>query len=219
MRDVSSSDVFVGLAVQREYLDGGIQPCANSAALPRAVRQLMVLSRWSGQRMLSCVDVHRPHDIGDGFVGLGFDDAAPCSKMPSYCLLPKRTVVQSDNCLCVPLDLLEKHQQAVFVKVHKDPFTNPKLERLFTELPARRFVVFGAPLESSVRLLVLGLLRRSRRVLIVEDACGYFRQSEAAMTLRQLHVKGAEISSADTYVRDAVARLSQRPRRRRRSVA
>lgn len=223
MPELSSQDVLVDLCVQREYLADGPHRCANADALQRGVRQMMVMARWSGCPVMSCIDVHRTHDIGEDYVGMGFEDVPPLEKMPGYTLLGRHLVVENDNCLCMPLDILERVQQAIFVKVHKDPFTNPKLERLFTEMPARRFVVFGAPLESSLRLLVLGLLRRNRKVVIVEDSCGFFHEQEATMVLRQLNVKGAELLTSEAYVQDAVARLSQRPRsarwKGRRSVA
>jgi hypothetical protein len=142
--------------------------------------------------------------------------------MPAWTLLSDHVVVECDNGLWAPLDILERHQQAIFVKVHKDPFTNPKLERLFTEMPARRFVVLGMPLESSLRLLVLGLLRRNRRVVIVEDSCGYFESTAAALVLRQLNVKGAELRTAETYTSEAASCLNPPARsrlRRGRSVA
>ncbi|MBI5865219.1 MAG: isochorismatase family protein, partial [Planctomycetes bacterium] len=193
--------------------------CTNSTTVTRNVRHLMAFARWSQTPVLSCVDSHRPNDIGGDFVskvGCG----CPRDRMAPGTVLPRNQVIESDNCLSISLSVLLQTQQAIFTKVHKDPFTNPKFERLLTEMPARRFVIFGIPLESSLRLLALGLLMRGRRTLLIEDACGFFNEAEAGMAMSQLGVKGAETLAADSYVRDAIMHLSQRRgRRRRRNVA
>jgi nicotinamidase-related amidase len=120
-------------------------------------------------------------------------------KVP-FSLLPDRIWVDSDNCLCVSLEILQRHQQVILVKEHRDPFTNPKLDRLLTELPIRRFVVFGVSLENSVRLAALGLLLRHRRVAVVHDACGWWNAEDGAMALRQLTAKGCELVSTQQLV-------------------
>lgn len=221
--DLAGADVLMNLGLQREFLCGGIQCCANAAELTRRVRHLMALTRLGGLPTLTCIDVHRPHDLGDDYVPPGFECDEPIEKMLACTILPNHTIVQPDNSLHMELDILVRAQQAIFTKVHRDPFTNPKIDRLMTEMPARRFVVFGVPLETSLRLLVLGLLRRNRRVVIVQDACGYFAEADASMVLRQLHVKGAELTTVDSYVREETARSQQRSARgrwrRRRSVA
>jgi nicotinamidase-related amidase len=179
----------------------------------------MAYARWSRTPVLTCIDTHRPHDIGDNYV-MAAGRGSPLERMLSGTLLPRHRLVECDNCLSISLEVLDQTQQAIFTKVHKDPFTNPKFDRLMTEMPTRRFVVFGVPLESTIRLLVLGLIMRGRRVLVIEDACGFFRDAEASMTLRQLCVKGAELQTSDEYVRESMAQLTQRRvRRRRRDVA
>ncbi len=220
MVDFVGADIYIDMCVQREYLaPSSPTRCANSELVGKNVRHLMAFARMSNVPVLSCVDSHRPHDIGDNFVAIR-GGGSPQERMLPGTVLPKHVVVESDNCLNMPLDILQRAQQAIFTKVHKDPFTHPKLDRLLTELPARRLIVFGVPLETSVRLLVLGLILRGRRVVLVRDACGYFDESGAMMTCRQLEVKGAEVMSAEAYVGSAVMLMSQRRnRRRRREVA
>lgn len=220
MSDLARTDVLVDMCVQREYVAAeSPQRCANAVNVVRSVRHVMAYARWSRTPVLTCVDTHRPHDIGDEYV-MASGEGSPVDRMLPGTLLPRHRLVESDNCLNMSLDVLVQTQQAIFTKVHRDPFTNPKFDRLLTEMPTRSFVVFGVPLESTIRLLVLGLIMRGRRVVLIEDACGYFRDAEAAMTLRQLNVKGAQLQTADQYVRDAMAQLTQRRvRRRRRDVA
>lgn len=219
----AKTDVLVDLCVQQEYLLGnGKPPCNNAAQVAGNTKHLMALARWSKNPVLTCVDVHRPHDIGNEYVHAD-TDASPLSHMAPFTLLPDHVVVESDNFLCMPLDVFAQHQQVIFSKVHKDPFTNPKFDRLLTEMPARRFVIFGIPLECSLRLLALGLLRRMRRVTVIHDACGTWDDDNAAMTLRQLDVKGAQVVSTEAYIAEATQRASSQRSglrlRNRRSVA
>lgn len=219
MGDLGKSDVLVDMCVQREYFHpDSPHRCMNAGPVSKTVRKMMAFARWARTPVLSCIDTHRPHDIGSEFVTAA-GDGSPIDRMIGGTLLPRHTLIESDNCLCIALDVLKDRQQAIFTKVHRDPFTNPKLERLLTEMPARRFVLFGVPLESSLRLLALGMLMRGRRVMLIEDGCGYYRDTEASMVLRQLAVKGCEIMPSEHYIRDAVAVASNRRRSRRRNVA
>lgn len=222
MTVLSKSDVFLDLCTQFDYLGyDGVRRCDNAAEMMPGIRRLMALARWEKLPTISCIDARSPEEVR----GLRTPECVVGThgqcKLP-ITLLPNRTVIESDNCLCVPLDLLERVQQVVFVKRHRDPFTNPKLDRIVTEMPARRFIVFGLPLEGSVRLMVLGLLLRARRVTLIRDACGYWNGPEAEMTLRQLEAKGCEILDSDSYARQALRQRNVAYRGRpgpRRSVA
>jgi nicotinamidase-related amidase len=156
------------------------------------------------------VDVARPSEVRGvplPYCVLG----TPGQQKIAYSLLPQRIFIDSDNCLCVPLDVLDAYQQAILVKRHRDPFTNPKLDRLLTEMPARRFWVFGVSLETSIRLAVLGLLLRHRYVALVRDACGYWNINEADMTLRQLAAKGCQILTTRELIAAKLASAAHPP--------
>jgi nicotinamidase-related amidase len=215
-------DVFVDLCVQREYLTEGIPTCCRNADVVNFnVKHVMAFARLAKVPVLSCVDVDRANRIGSEYVSV-VSREAPDQQKAAFTLLPKHTVIESDNSLSVPLDVFRQHQQVIFTKVHRDPFTNPKLDRLLTEMPVRRFVVFGIPLETSLRILILGLLRRKRRVVLLKDTCGYWNRQEADMALRQLAVKGCQLITANEYLTDALIRIARRLRlriRQSRSVA
>ncbi len=220
MRSVRKPDVFVDMCTQRDYLaSDGAHPTANAQAVRGNLKRLMALARWAKVPTISCIDTRRPQEV----CGTGMANCVAGTqgqRKLSMTLLPSRVVVDSDNCLCVSLELLERYQQAILTKVHRDPFTNPKLDRLLTELPNRRFVVFGVSLEASVRLVALGLMLRHRKVTLVHDACGWWDAEEGEMTVRQLAAKGAELITTQQLIEATLARY--RPARaalRRRSVA
>jgi len=216
------SDVFLDVCTQRDYLlSGGARVCVNAADVLANLKRLMAFARWEKVPTLSCVEGRRPDEVR----GIPNPDCVlgtPGQQKIGFTLLPSRTVVESNNSLAVPLDILEHTQQAILIKRHRDPFTNPKLDRLLTEMPARRFVVFGVPLESSIRLLILGLLLRLRKVTLVADACGYWSPNEAEMALRHLSAKGCEIVTTEQLIQTTINQRRPMVRvrtRHRRSVA
>lgn len=214
-RRLQSSDILLEFGLQREYLSAeGKRCCANATTVEQNARHVMAFARWSGTPVLSCVDVRRRQAIGDSVDVVRPVDSVIEEKL-SFSLLPDHVIVECDNCLCVALDMLQRTPQAVFRKYDRDPFSNPKLDRLLTEMPARRFVVFGCLLEHTLRLVVLGLLRRGRRVALLDDASGHLDGDEAGMALRQLGVKGCEILGTEDFLNASLAerKLPHRPRR------
>jgi len=220
--NVRRHDIFVDVCTQRDYLMAeGARPALNSAAVLPNLKRLVALARWGGVPVLSCVDAQRPDDVR-GLPNPQCVIGTPGQQKLGFTLLPNRVLINSDNCLCVSLEVLQQHQQAILTKEHRDPFTNPKLDRLLTEMPGRRFVVFGVSLESSIRLLTLGLMLRHRPVTVVYDACGYWDEGEGAITLRQLSAKGCELLTTAELVASMTEQLRRHSKRhlfRRRSVA
>jgi nicotinamidase-related amidase len=205
------------MCTQRDYLaSDGASPSLNASQIMPNLKHLMAFARWARVPTLSCVDVRRPGDVR-GLPRSQCVLGTPGQQKVSFTLLPDRVLIDSDNCLCVSLDVLQQHQQAILAKEHRDPFTNPKLDRLLTELPIRRFVVFGISLEASVRLLGLGLLLRHRRVAVVYDACGWWNFEDGEMALRQLSAKGCELLTTRQLVESSVAQYKRNGHLRYRS--
>ena len=217
MVELRDHDVFLDICTQMDYLaQSGARPAQNADAVARNLKHLMALARWARVPVISCVDIQRMDEVR-GLPNPTCVLGTPGQRKYTFSLLQNNITVHSDNSLCVSLDILKRHQQAILAKTHQDPFTNPKLDRLLTELPVGRFVLFGVALEHSLRLLALGLLLRHRRVTIVTDACGYWNENEAEMTLRQLSAKGCELLTANEFIERSLARyrtLGNRPRRR-----
>lgn len=221
MGNVRKVDVFIDVCTQRDYLmPDGARPSSNALQITPNIKRLMALARWGHIPTISCVDARRPDEVRgltqvDCVLGTNGQRKVP------YTLLPDHVLVNSDNCLCVSLDLLQQHQQAILAKHHRDPFTNPKLDRLLTEMPIRRFVIFGVSLESSIRLLALGLMLRHRKVTVLHDACGWWDAEEGDMTLRQLAAKGCTLVATRDLIQSAFERYKRNGHRAaaRRSVA
>jgi nicotinamidase-related amidase len=93
----------------------------------------------------------------------------------------------------LPIDILRRYQQIILHKRSHDPFDEPRIERLLTELRAGEFVIIGAEAESGVKATVLGLLQRNKKVSVVTDAIGSHDRSEADLALRKMKAKGAKL--------------------------
>lgn len=205
MRTARNVDVFVDMCIQQDYLaSDGAHPSLNADLIRGNLRRLMALARWAKVPTLSCVDARRPEDVR-GLANADCVIGTPGQRKLAFSLLPSHVLIDSDNCLCVSLDILQQHQQAILAKTHRDPFTNPKLDRLLTEMPTRRFVVFGVSLETSIRLLTLGLMLRHRNVTLIHDACGWWDAEEGEMTLRQLAAKGCELVTTRELIESTLA--------------
>lgn len=199
-------EVIVDLCAQREYLDQGRpRRCQNAEGVTENLKHLMAFARWGHLPVVSCMDYLPAH----GGCEREIPDTSFLARRerPSFTVLPHHVFIDSDNSPAVALDVLDRCQQAILTKDHRDPFTNPKLDRLLTELNIRRVVVCGVGLEDSLRILSLGLLRRGREVVLISDACGCFDLQAAQMVLRQLEVKGCTIMPTQAYIADATARL------------
>ena len=77
------------------------------------------------------------------------------------------------------VDLFASYQQVIFWKRTDDLLSNPKADRLLTQAPINEFLLFGVGLETSIKALALALVARSKKVTIVQDACGYWSAGTA----------------------------------------
>lgn len=220
MVQLRESEVFLDVCTQRDYLaPDGARRISNAGVVAQNLKHLMAFSRWANIPTLSCVEVHRFDEVR-GRPNPACVLGTPGLQKLACSVLPRRVVLESDNFLCVPLDIFKHYQQAILVKTQRDPFANPKLDRLLTELPTTRFVLFGVALESNLRLLSLGLLLRHRSVTLISDACGYWTEGDADMTLRQLAAKGCQLLTTHEFLEQNIRRFTTRPiRLRPRSVA
>jgi len=89
--------------------------------------------------------------------------------------------------------MLRRYQQVIFHKRCVDPFDEPRIDRVLSEVCAAEFVLMGAAAEGAVKAAALGLLQRDKKVSIVIDAVGYHDNREAKMAFRKMEAKGAKL--------------------------
>jgi nicotinamidase-related amidase len=86
-----------------------------------------------------------------------------------------------------------------------DPFDEPRIDRLLSEVCAAEFILIGVCAEGAVKAAALGLLQRDKKVSVVIDAVGYHDNREAKMAFRKMEAKGATL--IDTRRLAGVSRL------------
>ena len=113
-------------------------------------------------------------------------------KIP-YTLLGNHISFTADGSTDLPRDMLRRYQQVIFHKRCVDPFDEPRIDRVLSEICAAEFILMGAAAEGAVKAAALGLLQRDKRVSVVIDAVGYHDNREAKMAFRKMEAKGAKL--------------------------
>ena len=93
------------------------------------------------------------------------------------------------------------HDQIIFHSRTIDPFEEPRIDRMLTELKTHRIVIMG--ISKSIILTVLGLLQRGKQVTILEDATRFPSLSikEIKKAKRKLEAKGAKIIAVKEFIK------------------
>src|SRR5262249_38020936 len=153
-------------------LPRGAVPVANRGQMLPNVRRLFEWARQWAIPVISSLDAHRPDEYFNGIPRHCIDRTAGQRKLP-FTLLPRRILLDGDNTLDLPPDVLCRYRQIIFPKRSRALLGNPKADRLLTDIPAAHQIVFGVICERCVKATVLALLTRQRNVVVVSDACGY----------------------------------------------
>jgi len=102
----------------------------------------------------------------------------------------------ADNFNKLPRNILHQYRQIIFHKRGNDPFEEPIIERLLSEVQAGQFILIGTDTAGAVKATALGLLQRGKRIAVVVDAVGSKEKKEAEMALRKMKAKGAKLIEA-----------------------
>jgi nicotinamidase-related amidase len=194
--------VVVDMNTQRDFLSGeGILPIRNRQEILEKIQKLMEWTKVHRLPMISPTDVHRR--LGNEPIASSLfnciEGTAGQQKIP-ITLMPKRFVLEHDDSPSLPINLLENYMQVIVNKKTNDVFTNPKADRLFTRLQAKRFLIFGVGTERAIKTLGLGLLSRGKSPIVAMDACGTWDDEASELSLRQLEAKGAILLSTDQII-------------------
>lgn len=194
--------VVIDVNTQKDFLSGdGILPIKSQKDILERTRVLMEWAKSFRVPVISPVDVHRP--MGNETIRSPLfnciEGTSGQQKVP-FTLLPKRLVLEHDSELSLPDNLLDNYLQIIIHKKTNDVFTNPKADRLFSRLQAKRFLIFGVGTERAIKHLGLGLLSRGKNPIIVVDACGTWDDEAAELAVRQLEAKGAILLTTSEVV-------------------
>ena len=184
--------VLIDVDTQKDlFLADGKSCIRNHRRILGRVRRIMAWARTRNIPVISTCEVHPNNGNGNGN---GFDyciDGTDGQRKICYTLLQNRINFPADGNTDLPPDLLHRYNQIIMHKRCIDPFDEPRIERLLSELRAEEFILIGASIEGAVQATALGLLQRGKKVTIVVDATGLHNKHEAKMALRKMEAKGA----------------------------
>lgn len=185
--------VLVDINTQRDFfLADGIVCIRNHRRVLAHIRRLMAWARTRDIPVISTCEVYPDHNGHNGEPQYCIDGTDGQLKIP-YTLLGNRISFMADGSTDMPRDMLRRYQQVIFHKRCVDPFDEPRIDRVLSEIAAAEFILMGAAAEGAVKAAALGLLQRDKRVTVVIDAVGYHDNREAKMAFRKMEAKGARL--------------------------
>ncbi len=184
--------VLVDIDTQRDFLLAGGNACIRDHAEVLAnIRRMMAWARHNDISIISTAEVH-PNNNGSSLIKHCIDGTWGQRKI-RYTLLSNRISLPADALNPLPADLMLRYRQVVLHKRITDPFEEPRIERLLTEMLANEFILIGAGAEDAVEATALGLLHRGKNVRLVVDALGSHSKRRGKLALRKIKAKGAKL--------------------------
>ena len=185
--------VLVDVNTQRDFfLADGIVCIRNHRRVLAHIRRLMAWARMKDIPLISTCEVYPDGNGHNGDPHYCIDGTMGQMKIP-YTLLGNRITFAADGNTDLPRDILRRFQQVIFHKRCVDPFDEPRIDRVLSEVCAAEFILIGATAEGAVKAAALGLLQRDKKVSVVIDAVGYHDSREAKMAFRKMEAKGAKL--------------------------
>ena len=197
---------MIDINTQKDFFLAGGNACIkNHRRVLANVRRMMAWARCNNVRVISTCEVYPNHN---GVKEVNYCiDGTDGQKKIRYTLLGNRASFPADGSTDLPANILRQYRQIILHKRCADPFSEPRIERLLSEVRADNFVLIGASAEGAVKAMALGLLQRGKKVSIVVDAVGLLNKREAKLALRKMGAKGAKL--IETKKLAGVSRLRQ----------
>jgi len=184
--------VLIDVGTQKDFfLESGNACIRNHRRVLANIRRIMAWARHENIRIISTCEVY-PNNNGGSAIHYCLDGTDGQKKI-RYTLLNKRVSFPADGNTDLPLDILRQYNQIILHNRTADPFDEPRIERLLTEIKADNFILIGADTAGAVKAMALGLLQRGKKVTVVIDAVGAHDNKEAELALRKIQAKGAKL--------------------------
>jgi nicotinamidase-related amidase len=184
--------VVVDVNTQRDFLLAEGAACIrNHRRVLAHIRRIMAWARARNISIISTCEVYP--DVNHNGDPSYCIDGTPGQLKVGYTLMHNRVSFPADGNTDLPRDMLRRYQQVILHKRSVDPFDEPRIDRLLSEVCAAEFILIGVSAEGAVKAAALGLLQRNKKVSVVIDAIGYHDNQEAKMAFRKIEAKGATL--------------------------
>jgi len=187
--------VLIDINTQKDFFLANGNACIrNRKRVLANIRRIMAWARSRKIPVISTCEVYGNHN-GANRTNYCIDGTDGQKKIP-YTLLSKRINFPADGSTDVPFNTLQRYRQIILHKRCVDPFDEPRIDRLLSEVQANEFLLIGASAEGAVQEMALGLLQRGKKVSVIVDAVGSQNRREAKLALRKMRAKGARLIEA-----------------------
>ena len=182
--------VIIDLNTQNDFFmpDGAIR-VRHPQQIAANIRRILAWARAKKIHVISASLVH-PSNIGINDYCL---DGTRGQRKLGITLLADRITFPADNDMNLPVDILREYQQIVLNMRTADPFEEPRIERLLSEMEFTNFILIGAAAEETVKMTALGLLQRGKHVTVISDAVGSIDGPEGKIAIHKMRAKGARV--------------------------
>jgi len=189
--------IIIDVDTQRDFFLAEGQACIrNHRRILERIRRIMAWARKKNVPIISTCEIYPQNGNGNGNGYHYCVDGTAGQKKIRYTLLDNHISFPADGSTDLPTDLLLSHRQVILNKRCINPFDEPRIERLLSEVRADEFILIGASAEGAIEATALGLLQRGRNVTVVVDALGLHDQKNAKLALRKMEAKGAKLVEA-----------------------
>jgi len=186
--------VLVDIDTQRDFFLAEGRACIrNHRRILARIRRVMAWARTRNIPIISTCEVHPNNGNGNGKGYTYCIDGTQGQKKIRYTVIGNRITFSADGNTDLPTDLLLRYHQVILHKRCVDPFCEPRIERLLSEIRADEFILIGATIEGAVEATALGLLQRGKKVKVLVDALGQHDNRAARLALRKMEAKGAKL--------------------------
>lgn len=184
--------ILIDVNTQVDFFIADGKVCTrNHRRVLEHIRRVMAWARHKHVPVISTCEVHPSNNGGSEF-SYCIDGTRGQQKI-GYTLMNSRVSFAADSKTDLPSDILRHYRQVILDKRTVDPFEEPRIERLLSELRASKFILIGATAEGAVKAMALGLLQRRKNVTVVVDAVGSSNKKEAELAIRKMKAKGANL--------------------------
>ena len=184
--------ILIDIDTQKDFLLVRGKACIrNHRRVLANIRRVIAWARRQSVPIISTAEIYSNNN-GNGTPTYCIDGTDGQKKI-HYTLLNKRICLSADGNTDLPRDLLRRYKQVILQKRCIDPFDEPRIDRLLSEVRANEFILVGTSLEGAVKATGLGLLQRGKKVTIVIDATGSHNTNDARLAVRKMETKGAKV--------------------------
>jgi len=184
--------ILIDIDTQRDFLTAGGKACIrNHRRILAHIRRVMAWARSRNIPVISTCEVYPNNN--NNHANNHCIDGTEGQKKIRYTLLSNKVSFAADGNTDLPRDMLRQYKQIILYKRCVDPFDEPRIDRLLSEVRAGEFIIIGVGTEGAVMATALGLLQRDKNVTVVVDAVGSHDKKESQMALRKMEAKGARL--------------------------